>query len=218
MKQLRILIVDDNIEICNLVVKYAQTIGFEAEYLTNSSIVMPYLKDHKYELIILDVAMPNLDGYNLYKQIKKVYNTPVMFLSAKAHIDNRLKGLNLGAEDYIVKPFSLEELFIKINNILKRKPFMSIAVDDFIFDQVQGTVVYQNKRLKLTFKEYQLLLYLVNNKNHVVSREEIMSEVWGYEHFLDSQTVVTHIKEIRKQTGSSLIKTVRGKGYVYENN
>lgn len=214
----KILIVDDNLKICKLVQQYGTALGFEVDYLINSSEARDHLRTSVFDLVILDVSMPEVDGFELCQMIKYESQVPIIFLSAKVNVDDRIKGLKLGAIDYVVKPFSLEELFLKVKNIIESTNINELIIDDFRFDIINSLVYYKERELKLTIKAYQLLLYIVQNKGSVISREQIMNEVWDVKYFLDTRTIDSHIKEIRKQLLLPLIKTVRGVGYIYENN
>lgn len=212
----KILVVDDDRMICNVITEYGTRLGYNVTSITDSLNCLQLLREENFDLIILDVAMPNLNGFELYSKIKGQHSTPVLFLSAKAHPSDRITGLKLGAEDYVVKPFSLEELYIKINKIITRSTNFELVIDDFEFNLLEMVVKYKQQQLKLTKKEYKLLMYLVKNKGKIVSRDEIMREVWNLDYFLDTSIVNSHIKTLRKQFDQNIIKTVRGQGYMYE--
>lgn len=212
----KILVVDDDLMICNVITEYGTRLGYNVSSITDSLNCLELLRQQNFDLIILDVAMPNLNGFMLYSKIKEQHSIPVLFLSAKAHPSDRITGLKLGAEDYVVKPFSLEELFIKINKIITRNNNFELIIDDFEFNLLEMVVKYNQQQLRLTKKEYKLLMYLVKNKGKIVSRDEIMRDVWNLDYFLDTSIVNSHIKTLRKQFDKNIIKTVRGQGYIYE--
>ncbi len=165
--------------------------------------------------------MPKLDGYTSYRQIKDIKNIPTIVLSARSEEADKLLGFDLGVDDYMTKPFSPKELMARIRAILKR----SNGSDDNLFvyknlkvDKVGHSVIINDKEVMLTPKEYNLLIYFIDNKNVALSREQLLSKVWGYDFFGDDRTIDTHIKMLRNNLGEyrNLIKTVRAVGYKFE--
>lgn len=218
MNNKKILFVDDNKDICTMIETYVKVNKINAKVESRPLNVINILEEESFDIIVLDVAMPGIDGFELFKIIKAKYDIPTLFLSAKIHEIDRIEGLRMGAEDYIIKPFSLDELFLKIHIILSRINTHKINIDDFTFNFVKQEVFYKGKELKITKKSYQLLYLLTSNKGVILSRKEILKKVWGYEEYLDDRTIDTHIKEIRKKLCDDVIKTIRSKGYMYENN
>lgn len=220
-----ILIVDDEINIRKVVREYAEFEDYEVTEAENGMEAVNLCRDNDYDLIIMDVMMPRLDGYSACKEIRKTKNIPVIMLSARGEEYDKLFGFEIGVDDYVVKPFSPKELMARVKAVLKRnsKPDDAVQPDRYVFEGLQidisGREVYVNgQRASMTPKEYDLLFYLVKNKNIALSRDKLLEEVWGYDFFGDDRTVDTHIKMLRNSLGEyrKFIVTLRGMGYKFE--
>jgi DNA-binding response OmpR family regulator len=172
------------------------------------------------DLVVMDIMMPKLDGFSACREIKKIKDIPIIVLSARSEEFDKLTGFDLGIDDYITKPFSPKELVARIKAIMKRKNGEKelFVYKDLIIDYKAHSVKIDNIELKLTPKEYDLLLYFVKNKNIALSREQLLSNIWGYDFYGDDRTIDTHIKMLRNNLGKyrNLIKTVRSLGYKFE--
>lgn len=219
-----ILVVDDEQKIRELIKKYALFEGYNVQEATNGIEAIEICKNKKFDIIIMDVMMPELDGFSACKEIRKNCSTPVIMLSARGEEYDKIHGFEVGVDDYVVKPFSPKVLMLRINAILKRTSNSEKKDDDIIKFKgisidVKGRIVYvDDKRVNMTAKEYDLFYYLVKNERIALTRDKIMSEVWGYDFYGDERTLDTHIKLIRKSLGkySNYIVTLRGVGYRFE--
>lgn len=181
-------------------------------------------KLNDYDIIIMDVMMPKLDGFSACKEIKKIKDIPVIMLSARGEEYDKLFGFELGIDDYIVKPFSPKELMARINAVLARVNSQTTAPQGVLtFGGLEinipaRTVTVDGEKIELTPKEYELLFYLVENKNIALSRDKLLSDIWGYDFFGDDRTIDTHIKNLRNSLGPyrDYIVTLRGVGYKFE--
>lgn len=222
---MKLLIVDDETKIRALIRKYAEFEGFEtAEAADGMQAVSMCLRD-SYDLVIMDVMMPELDGFSAVREIRKKSDVPVLMLSARGEEYDRIHGFELGIDDYVVKPFSPKELLMRVAAILNRaKPKKKedenevFVCGDLKVDFAARIVSVKGARLDLSPKEYDLLFYLVRNRNLALSREKLLSEVWGYDFYGDDRTLDTHIKLLRKSLGeyAERIVTLRGVGYRFE--
>ncbi len=217
----KLLIVDDEQKIREIISKYAQFEGYSTEEAPDGLTAVEMLREKDYDLVILDVMMPDLDGFSVCKELRKTSKIPVIMLSARGEEYDRIHGFEVGIDDYVVKPFSPKELMMRVSAILKRTN--SISNDTFEHEGLKvdfaGRIVYINgKKTDLTPKEYDLLFYLIKNKGIALTREKLISNVWGYDYFGDDRTLDTHIKLLRKNLGeySNLIVTLRGVGYRFE--
>ncbi len=219
-----ILVVDDEQKIRELIKKYALFEGYNVQEAKNGIEAIEICKNKKFDIIIMDVMMPELDGFSACKEIRKTCSTPVIMLSARGEEYDKIHGFEVGVDDYVVKPFSPKVLMLRINAILKRTSNSEKKDDDIIKFKgisidVKGRIVYvDDKRVNMTAKEYDLFYYLVKNERIALTRDKIMSEVWGYDFYGDERTLDTHIKLIRKSLGkySNYIVTLRGVGYRFE--
>ncbi|MBP3310122.1 MAG: response regulator transcription factor [Ruminococcus sp.] len=220
-----ILIVDDEINIRKVVREYAEFEGYEVTEAENGMEAVNLCQKNDYDLIIMDVMMPRLDGYSACKEIHKKKAIPVIMLSARGEEYDKLFGFEIGVDDYVVKPFSPKELMARVKVVLKRSTQSAEAAqpDRYVFEglevDIPGREVYVNgQRAAMTPKEYDLLFYLVRNKNIALSRDKLLEEVWGYDFFGDDRTVDTHIKMLRNSLGEyrKFIVTLRGMGYKFE--
>ena len=215
----RLLIVDDEDKIREVIKEYAEFSGYVAE---EAAVGMVKLND--YDLIIMDVMMPKLDGFSAVKEIQKIKNIPVIMLSARGEEYDKLFGFELGIDDYVVKPFSPKELMARVNAVLSRvdasdKSSQTIErFDGLEVNFAARTISVDGKRIELTPKEYDLLFYMIQNKNIALSRDRLLSDIWGYDFFGDDRTIDTHVKNLRNSLGPyrKFIVTLRGVGYKFE--
>lgn len=220
----RILIVDDEINIRRVVKEYAEFEGYEVGEAANGMEAVELVKNNDYDLIVMDIMMPKLDGFSTCKEIKKYKSIPVIMLSARGEEYDKLFGFELGIDDYVVKPFSPKELMARIKAVIKRNSRPDSGIPEKLkFEGLEidlaGREVYvDGVRASMTPKEYDLLFYLVKNKNLALTRDKLLEEVWGYDFFGDDRTVDTHIKMLRNSLGPyrKFIVTLRGMGYKFE--
>ncbi len=222
---MKLLIVDDEMKIRTIIRKYAEFDGFEVEEASDGMQAVSMCKLNTYDLLIVDVMMPELDGFSAVREIRKFSNVPVLMLSARGEEYDRIHGFEIGIDDYVVKPFSPKELMMRVQAILnrvQRADFQSSA-DIFVLEGLSvnfsaRTVTIDGERINLSPKEYDLLFYLVKNKNIALSREKLICDVWGYDFYGDDRTLDTHIKLLRKRLGvyAKQIVTLRGVGYRFE--
>lgn len=219
-----LLIVDDEAGIRDVLKEYAEFNGYSCVEATNGFEAIQKVKENKIDLIIMDIMMPGLDGFSAVKEIKKSYDIPTIMLSARGEEYDKLFGFELGVDDYVTKPFSPREVFARIGVILKRKnnapkeEYEKYVVDGLEIDFTGRIVTVDGERAPLTPKEYDLLFYMVRNKGIAMSREKLLSEVWGYDFYGENRTVDTHIKMLRGNLGKyrDHIVTLRGMGYKFE--
>lgn len=221
----KILIVDDEENIRIGLREYAQFEGYEVDEAVDGMDAVIKCKTNDYDLIIMDIMMPRLDGFSACKEIKKYKNIPVLMLSARGDEYDKLFGFEIGIDDYVVKPFSPKEVMARIKVIISRNEHKEdvdenrhIIIKGIDIDVSARKVFIDGKRIELTPKEYDLLIYLIKNKNIALSRNQLLQQVWGYEFFGDDRTVDTHIKMLRNsiEPYRDMISTVRGVGYIFE--
>ncbi len=220
----KLLIVDDEINIRAVVREYAEFEGYEVDEAENGMQAVDKCRQEDFDLIIMDVMMPKLDGYSASKEIKKTKNTPIIMLSARGEEYDKLFGFEIGVDDYVVKPFSPKELMARVKAVLKRgQAAAPVQQNRMKFEGLEidlaGREVYVNGiKASMTPKEYDLLFYLVRNINIALTRDKLLEAVWGYDFFGDDRTVDTHIKMLRNSLGEyrKFIVTLRGMGYKFE--
>ena len=222
----RLLIVDDEEKIREVVKEYALFEGYEVEEAADGMQAIEKVKNSKegFDCIVMDIMMPRLDGYSACKEIKKLCSTPVIMLSARGEEYDKLAGLESGADDYVVKPFSPRELVARVRAVLNRTmPRPTEAADTMTFgeltiDTASHTVRVSGEEVALTPKEFDLLVFLASNKGIALSREKILQKVWNYDYFGEDRTVDTHVKMLRGHLGKcrSYIATVWGIGYKFD--
>jgi len=220
-----LLIVDDEPRIRELIRKYASFEGYAVDEAADGMEAIDKCYRGKYDLVIMDVMMPELDGFSACKEIRKSGNTPIIMMSARDEEYDKLFGFELGIDDYVTKPFSPKELMARVNAVLTRSAsserhevpsamtFKGLSID------IRGrSVSVDGEKIELTPKEYDLLFYLVENKNIALSRDKLLRDVWGYDFFGDDRTIDTHIKNLRNNLGPyrDMIVTLRGVGYKFE--
>lgn len=221
----KILVVDDEFRIRQIIRKYAEFEGYEVEEATDGMQAISICRQKKFDLIIMDVMMPELDGFSACREIRKFCDTPIIMLSARGEEYDKIHGFELGSDDYVVKPFSPKELMMRVGAVIKRsgKGDEPQKNDVFTYEGLEvnftaRTVTIDGQRVEMTPKEYDLFFYMVRNKGIALTRESLISEVWGYDFFGDERTLDTHIKLLRKSLGeySRCIVTLRGVGYRFE--
>lgn len=218
---MKILVVEDEKDLNKIIVKHLLKQDFIVDYAYNGLGALDFVAYTKYDLIILDIMMPEMDGFEFAKKIRDEENdTPILFLTAKDTIEDRVRGLDLGGDDYLIKPFDFKELIARIRAIVRRKNGESsniIRVFDLSVDINKKQVKRGSKLIDLTAKEYQVLEYLLRNKNQILTRENIRDGVWPYDSSAESNVIDVLIKNIRKkidiENSNKLITTKRGLGY-----
>ncbi len=220
---MKLLIVDDEKLIRDVIKTYAELENYETVEAEDGSEALDIVAKEKIDLIILDIMMPKMDGMTFLEKLKSNKNIPVIILSARNEEYDKLRGFDLGTDDYLTKPFSPKELLARIKAILKRSGKM--IPDNYKYKGLKieypaRSVYIDNKEIKLTLKEYELLCFFVTNENIALSREQLLNKIWGYDYFGDDRTVDTHVKMLRNNLGKyrNLIVTVRGVGYKYAPN
>jgi len=224
-----ILVVDDEARIRTLIRKYAEFEGHEVTEAADGMSAVLLCRSNVYDLIIMDIMMPELDGFSACREIRKVSQTPIIMLSARGEEYDRINGFEVGIDDYVVKPFSPKELMLRVDAIMKRvggrrntenAPNVVIELDHggLRADLTARLVFIDDKRVEMSPKEYDLFFYLLSNRNIALSREKLLCEVWGYDFYGDARTLDTHIKLLRKSLGryAKYIVTLRGVGYRFE--
>ena len=217
----KILIVDDEDSIREVVREYAEINGYEADEATDGIDALDKIRSTTYDCVILDVMMPRLDGFSACREIKKIQDIPVIILSARQEEYDKLFGFELGVDDYVVKPFSPKELMARVKVVLERqRPHKNrmLVVEGLHVDMDGRTVEVDGEKAQLTPKEIDLLMYLLSHPNVALSRERLLSDVWGFDFYGDDRTVESHIKMLRSHIGQyrDRIVTVRGMGYKFE--
>ncbi|MGN1100561.1 MAG: response regulator transcription factor [Huintestinicola sp.] len=225
MEKNRILIVDDEKNIRNVISEYAKFDGFETVEAGDGMEAVEICRKEDFDLIIMDIMMPKLDGYSAVKEIRKTKQTPVIMLSARGEEYDKLFGFEIGVDDYVTKPFSPKELLARIRAVIKRSApaepadsKQTLTFEGLEIDMSGRVVKVDGVPASLTPKEYDLLFYLVRNKGIALSREKLLEEVWGYDFYGDDRTVDTHIKMLRNSLGEyrKFIITLRGMGYKFD--
>lgn len=217
---MKILIVDDEKNIIEVIKEYSKAEGYLTDEATNGVMALDKLKNYNYDILILDIMMPEMDGYTLLKELPKERRIPTIILSARDEVYDKLQGFDLGIDDYVTKPFSPKELMARIKAVATRSNTLTTNIykkDNLEINFLAHTIKIDNQKIELTPKEFDILTYLIKNKNIAISREQLLSKVWGYDYFGDDRTIDTHIKMLRNNLGKyrNLIETVRGTGYKF---
>lgn len=217
----KLLIVDDDMHLRRLVLTYARSEKHECDEAGGGQTALDMLQLSQYDLIILDVMMPGMDGFDVLSKIRVFSQTPVIMLTARDEEYDKLLGFNLGADDYVPKPFSPKELMARVAAVLKRagaKTAGNLQFGKLCISQQARSVTFEGKHVNMTPKEFDLLLVLAQNDHIVMSREQLLEKVWGYNYFGDVRTVDTHIKSLRDHLGDmrKVIHTAWGVGYKFE--
>jgi DNA-binding response OmpR family regulator len=229
-----ILVVDDEVRIRTIIKKYAEFEGHTVSEASNGMDAVLLCRNHTYDLIIMDIMMPELDGFSACREIRKHSQTPIIMLSARGEEYDRINGFEVGVDDYVMKPFSPKELMLRIGAIMKRvraaregqagtsrqNEIIELDGGGLRADITARLVYIDGERVDMSPKEYDLFFYLLANRNMALSREKLICEVWGYDFYGDARTLDTHIKLLRRSLGrySTYIVTLRGVGYRFEGN
>ncbi len=226
----KILVVDDELGIRSIVRKYAEFEGHTVYEAGDGMEAVIRYRESGADIIIMDIMMPELDGFSAVREIRKTSSVPIIMLSARGEEYDKINGFNLGIDDYVVKPFSPRELMLRIEAVMKRASSVTVTPsepkheiieldDGNLKADISARIVYiDGQRVDMSPKEYELFFYMLLNKNIALSREKLISEVWGYDFYGDARTLDTHIKLLRKSLGrySDYIVTLRGVGYRFE--
>ena len=222
----RILVADDEDNIRRIIRKYAEFEGHTVTEAANGMEAVSLCRTETFDILIIDIMMPELDGFSACREIRKRSDVPIIMLSARGEEYDRINGFEVGVDDYIVKPFSPKELMLRVDAILKRSKRAEntaerhevITIEGLCADVTARVVTVDGVRVEMSPKEYDLFFYLLHNRNIALSREKLITEVWGYDFYGDDRTLDTHIKLLRKSLGpySRFIVTLRGVGYRFE--
>lgn len=220
----KILIVDDDENICEVIKMYVESAGYATRVVHDGKVAQEAYQEYNPDLVLLDIMLPHVDGIDVLKWIRKDHETPVIMLTAKGETFDKVLGLELGADDYIVKPFEPKELLARVKAVLRRYNSDNdkqevLKFEDLVIDINSYIVLYNDNEIKMPPKEFELLYYLANNKNRVFTREQLLCEVWGYDYPGDSRTVDVHVKRLREKLAGGpnwQIETVWGVGYKFE--
>jgi DNA-binding response OmpR family regulator len=227
MMQYKILIVDDDENICELLRLYLEKDGFQTIVANDGQLAVEYAKQHNPDLILLDIMLPLLDGWQVCREIRKTSDTPIIMLTAKGETFDKILGLELGADDYVSKPFDTKEVIARIKAVLRRSndndkqnQVSEVRYDKLKINLTNYELVVNGVRVDTPPKELELIYHLASNPNRVYTRDQLLDEVWGFEYYGDSRTVDVHVKRLReKLEGVSdkwELKTVWGVGYKFE--
>ena len=215
-----ILVMEDDVNIQELIVEFLKAEGYDVDYASDGLEGIQLFKKKEYDLVLLDIMMPNLDGYSVCKMIRQTSNVPIIFLTALNEESNQLKGFELECDDYITKPFSFNLLIQRVKAVLSRGRF-NISSDLLIFEKLKldlntYSVQIDDQNIELTLKEFNILKMLIEKYPQVVTRENLLDSIWGYDYYGDTRIVDAHIKNLRKKIILPYIKTVKGIGYTLE--
>lgn len=224
---IKILVVDDEVQIRDIICKYAVFSGYVAEEARNGMEAVEKCRCGDYDAVIMDIMMPELDGFSAVREIRKFSSVPIIMLSARTEDYDKISGFELGADDYVEKPFSPKILMLRVAALLKRvrgngadeeESAEIYRIDGLCVDVSARIVTVDGARVEMSPKEYELLFYMIRNRGIALSREKLITSVWGYDYYGDDRTLDTHIKLLRKSLGkySELIVTLRGVGYRFE--
>ncbi len=224
-----ILIIDDDEKIISMLRRGLAFEGYEVLTASNGAEGLKQMLENDPALMVLDVMMPQVDGFEVCRRVREAGSSvPILMLTAKDEVENRVKGLDAGADDYLVKPFALEEMLARVRALLRRKPESEaststrLAFEDLTIDPDAREVTRDGKRLELTAKEFELLHLFMQNPKRVLSRDLIMDKIWGYDYSGESNVLEVYIAMLRQKTeehgGIRLIQTIRGAGYILRNN
>ena len=225
---LKILVVDDDTNISELISLYLNKEGYETKEVANGKTALEVFGEYKPDLVLLDVMLPGADGYDVCKEIRKKSRTPIIMLTAKGEVFDKVLGLELGADDYMVKPFDPKELMARVKAVLRRNiqsveeeenQKNRIVLDNLIIDKDNYSVTYEGNLVELPPKELEVLYFLASHPKQVFTREQLLDKIWGYDFVGDTRTVDVHIKRLREKietdpSNPEIIKTIRGIGYM----
>lgn len=224
---LKILVVDDDTNISELISLYLNKEGYETKEVANGKLALEAFEEFRPDLVLLDIMLPGADGYDVCKEIRKKHRTPIIMLTAKGEVFDKVLGLELGADDYMVKPFDPKELVARVKAVLRRNSLLveeektknRIVLDNLIIDKDNYSVTFEGNLVELPPKELEVLYFLANHPKQVFTREQLLDKIWGYDFVGDTRTVDVHIKRLRDKfegEHSWSIKTVWGVGYKFE--
>ena len=224
-----LLVVDDEVRIRSIIKKYAEFEGHTVTEAADGMEAVRLIRANEFDMVIMDIMMPELDGFSACREIRKHSTVPIIMLSARGEEYDKINGFELGIDDYVVKPFSPKELMLRIEAVMKRVKSRDVGVkkENLVISldggglraDVTARIVYiDGERIDMSPKEYDLFFYMLENRNIALSRERLISDVWGYDFFGDVRTLDTHIKLLRKSLGkyARMIVTLRGVGYRFE--
>ncbi len=219
---MKILVVDDEEKIRQVIIEYCIAAGYSCSCAENGLRALEKLRTEKFDLLILDIMMPEMDGFEVLKNLKNKLKIPTIILSARDQELDKLQGFDLGIDDYVTKPFSPKELIARIKAILKRSNALDniYKLDTLEVNFSAYTLKIDNKKVEVTPKEFEILSYLIKNRNIAISREQLLSNIWGYDYFGDDRTIDTHMKMLRASLGRyrNHLVTVRRIGYKFVEN
>ncbi|HBI91016.1 MAG: response regulator transcription factor [Terrisporobacter othiniensis] len=215
-----ILVMEDDVNIQELIVEFLKAEGYDVDYASDGIEGIQLFKKKEYDLVLLDIMMPNLDGYSVCKMIRKSSNVPIIFLTAMNEESNQLKGFELECDDYITKPFSFNVLIQRVKAVLRRGK-SNLSNDFLTFEKIKldlntYSVQLDDNNIELTLKEFNILKTLIEKYPQVITRESLLDSIWGYDYYGDTRIVDAHIKNLRKKISLPYIKTVKGIGYTLE--
>lgn len=213
----KILIIEDEDFLRDILKRYLKKEGYEVVEASSGEIGVKKFYEDNFSLILLDVMLPGIQGWEVCKEIKKISDTPIIMLTALSDEDDEVKGLELGVEDYIGKPFKPKVLVARVNSLIKRKRISSLEkIGNLVIDRENYKVLKNGKELNLGNKGFALLMYFILNKDLVLTREKILNNIWTLDFEVDERVVDTQIKILRKKIGEGYIKTIRGVGYKFQ--
>ena len=227
MLDTKLLVVDDDANICDMLKLYFENEGYDVKTVNDGVEGVNFFKMFEPDLVLLDIMLPKKDGYQVCREIREVSSKPIIMVTAKGEIIDKVLGLELGADDFVVKPFDMKELSSRIKAVLRRYQAHTKQNDDEVvkFDNIEISLQKYELKLKgksidIPPKELELLYFLASNYNRVFTRDQLLDKVWGFDYLGDSRTVDVHVKRLREKLenkfGVKLIRTVRGKGYMFE--
>ena len=210
----KVLIIEDEDKIRKIIKTFLEKKSFKIVEVADGKDAIDSFLTEKPDLVILDVMLPHKNGFEICKEIREFGNTPVLMLTAKTQDNDEINSFQLGADDFLRKPFSLEVLLVRVNKLLNISAKGVIQISNIIINEQSRNVEVAGNDIKLSPKEYDLLMYLYRNKNIAVDRGKILNDVWNFSYYGDDRTVDTHIKSLRKKIGQDIIETIRGIGYM----
>ncbi len=217
---MRVLVVEDDLGLAQMLVEGLKHEGWQVDWAKDGYTALRFLMEKDYDLVLLDVMLPKLDGIRVCQRIRETKEIPVIMLTAKSQVEDKVEGLSAGADDYITKPFSFKELVARMKAVMRRykkENDQTLSVGDLTIDLAQMSAYYKGRRLNLTGREFKLLKFLAENAGRALSREEIHAKVWGHSFEEGSNVVDVYVKNLRNKLGDKppkLIHTIRGHGYM----